>query len=334
MVREETSIWVAQSQQSTKITMQIRTMLPDVQILKPDVPIGISRVGATGIRKLVQVLRKEKRPIILISSFDVFVDLPSHLKGVNLSRNFEVVDEVIENLTAQPIENVEYLVVKIAEQLLKRHEYATRAEVVMTSDLIMRKRAPKSRQKTQELVKIFSEANISRDGGKAVFVGVEVTGITVCPCAQELVRAKVKSKLLEMGYGEDEAEKILEVLPIPSHNQRGKARVKVQVTDSFKVPIEKLIEIAKSSMSYETFEILKREDELEVVERAHSNPKFVEDSVRIMAAELLKKFPDAPDGIVAVFRQENEESIHQHNVLAERIAKIGELRSELSSSNK
>ncbi len=307
-------------------------MLPDVQLLKPDVPIGISRVGATGIKKLVQVLRKERRPIILISSFDVFVDLPSHLKGVNLSRNFEVVDEVIEALTAQPIENVEDLVVEIAKQLLNRHEYATRAEVIMTSELIMRKRAPKSRQRTQEVVKIFSEAKISKDGKKIVFVGVEVTGITACPCAQELVRAKARERLIGMGYSEDEVDKILNVVPIASHNQRGKAMLKVQVTDEFKVPIAKLIEIAKASMSYETYEILKREDELEVVERAHANPKFVEDSVRIMAAELLKAFPNAPNDIIAVFRQENEESIHQHNVVAERVATIGELRNELSNS--
>ncbi len=306
-------------------------MLPDVQVLKPEVPIGLSRVGATGIKKLVQVSRKEKRPVILISTFDVFVDLPSHLKGVNLSRNFEVVDEVIETLTAQPIDNIEDLVVEISKQLLKRHEYATRAEVIMTSELIMRKRTPASRQRTQEVVKIFSEATLSRDGKKVVFVGVEVTGITVCPCAQELVRSRVREKLLNLKLGEEEVNKILDLVPIASHNQRGKARLKVQVTDEFKVSILELIEIAKKSMSFETFEILKREDELKVVEEAHRNPKFVEDSVRIMAAELLKTFPNAPDNIVVIFRQENEESIHQHNVVAERVATIGELRKELGN---
>ncbi|RLI80868.1 GTP cyclohydrolase I FolE2, partial [Archaeoglobales archaeon] len=171
-------------------------MLPDIQLLKPEVPIGLSRVGATGIKKLVQVLREGKRPIVLISVFDVFVDLPSYQKGVNLSRNFEVVDEVIEALTAKPIENIEYLVVKIAENLLARHEYATKAEVIMTSELIMRKRTPKTKQRTQEVVKIFGEAKISREDKKLVFVGVEVSGITACPCAQELVKAKIESKLL------------------------------------------------------------------------------------------------------------------------------------------
>ncbi len=306
-------------------------MLPDVQVLEPDVPIGLSRVGATGIKKLVEVERGEKRPIILISTFDVFVDLPSHLKGVSLSRNFEVVDEVIESLTARPIRFVEDLAVRIAELLLEKHEYASRAEVFMSSELIMRKRTPKSGIRTQEVVRILSEASVSKDGGKKVFVGAEVMGITACPCAQELVKAKARERLLSMGYSEEEVEKILETIPIATHNQRGRATIKVEVTEDFRIPIARLIEIARSSMSYETYEILKREDELEVVEAAHRNPRFVEDSVRIMAANLVRAFPKAPDGLLVVIRQENEESIHQHNVVAERVATFGELRSELGS---
>jgi GTP cyclohydrolase-4 len=308
-------------------------MLPDVQLLKPEVPIGLSRVGATGIKKLVEVKREGKRPIILISSFDVFVDLPAHLKGVNLSRNFEVIDEVIESLTAMPIENIEDLVVEIANHLLRRHEYATKAEARMNSELIMRKRTPKTSQRTQEVVKIFGEATLDREGKKLVMVGVEVTGITACPCAQELVKASSAERLAKMGLEEEMIEKILEAIPVASHNQRGRATLKVQVTDSFKVSISKLIEVAKSSMSYETYEILKREDELAVVEMAHRNTRFVEDSVRIMAMELLKAFPNAPDDVIAFLRQENEESIHQHNVVAERYATFGELRNEIDSAN-
>jgi len=308
-------------------------MLPDVQLLKPEIPIGLSRVGATGIKKLVEVQREGKRPIILISTFDVFVDLPAHLKGVNLSRNFEVIDEVLEALTAKPIENIEDLVVEIANHLLARHEYATKAEARMNSELIMRKRTPRTGQRTQEVVKIFGEATLSRDGNKIVMVGVEVTGITACPCAQELVKASSAEKLAKMGFDEETIKKILDAIPVATHNQRGRATLKVQVTDSFKVPISKLIEVAKSSMSYETYEILKREDELAVVEAAHRNTRFVEDGVRYMAMELLKAFPDAPGDILAFLRQENEESIHQHNVVAERFATFEELRNEISSSN-
>ena len=306
-------------------------MLPDVQLLKPEVPIGLSRVGATGIKKLVQVERKEKRPIILISTFDIFVDLPSDRKGVNLSRNFEVIDEVIESLISKPVRNVEDLNLKIVENLLDRHEYATKAEVVMTSELIMRKKTPKTGQKTQEVVKILCEARMWRNGKKLVFIGVEVSGITACPCAQELVRAKAIEELVTSGYKRSDAERIVGILPMATHNQRGKASVKIQITDDFTASIDQLIEIAKSSMSYDIYEILKREDELEVVYQAHKNPRFVEDSVRIMAKVTVEKFKNAPDNILVIFRQENEESIHQHNVIAERVATMGELRHEIGN---
>jgi GTP cyclohydrolase-4 len=308
-------------------------MLPDIQLLRPQFPIELSRVGATGVRKLVQVTRDGKRPIIFISTFDVFVDLPSHLKGVSLSRNFEVIDEVLENLTAEPIRNIEELAIKIAENLLERHEYATKAEVSMSSEFIRHKRAPVSHQRTQEIVKIFSDAMISRDGKKVVFVGSEVSGITVCPCAQELARTMAADRLLKSGFRHEDIQKILDIVPIASHNQRGKAMVRVQVTDDFRVSIAKLIEIAKSGMSEENFEILKREDELEVIERAHRKPMFVEDSVRKMAYEFLRAYPNAPDDLLIFLRQENEESIHQHNVVAERVAKIGDLRKELNSNH-
>ncbi|HDD35946.1 MAG TPA: GTP cyclohydrolase I FolE2, partial [Archaeoglobus veneficus] len=68
-----------------------------------------------------------------------------------------------------------------------------------------------------------------------------------------------------------------------------------------------------------------------VVYQAHKNPRFVEDSVRIMAKVTVEKFKNAPDNILVIFRQENEESIHQHNVIAERVATMGELRHEIGN---
>jgi len=309
-------------------------MLPDVQLLQPEVPIGLSRVGATGVKKLVQVERKGKRPIILISSFDVFVDLPSTRKGVNLSRNFEAVDEVIESLTAKPVKRVEELTVKMAETVLERHEYATKAEVKMVSELIMRKRTPATSQKTQEVVKIFCDALRWRDGGKRVMIGVEVTGITACPCAQELVKSKAATELEKAGFSGEEISKVLDIVPVSTHNQRGRARVKIEIRDEFAPSLDELIDIAKSAMSYDVYEILKRGDELLVVEMTHKNPRFVEDSVRIMAKNVVERFKDAPDDVLVAFRQENEESIHQHNVVAERVSTIGELRKELESNER
>ena len=61
--------------------------LPDVQASSPDVAVGLNRVGVTGVEKLVKIDRAEKRPIVLMAEFSVFVDLPSWRKGADMSRN-------------------------------------------------------------------------------------------------------------------------------------------------------------------------------------------------------------------------------------------------------
>ncbi len=299
--------------------------LPDIQMRFPEIPVRLNRVGARKIKKLVLVDRGEKRPVVLVSSFDVFVDLDESLKGANLSRNFEAIDEVVEKLTLKPVRWIEELTESIARELLKRHEYATQAEVMMSSELIMRKRTPVSNNRTQEVVRIFATSKACRSGVGETWIGVEVWGTTACPCAQELMRARVEERLKMEGFGEEEIEKILKCITMPTHNQRGRAEVWIQLRD-YRVSFERLIEIARAGMSCEIYELLKREDEAEVVERAHRNPLFVEDSVRKMAEKCVETLKNAPPETRVVLRQENEESIHQHNVMAEISASLGELR--------
>ncbi len=307
--------------------------LPDIQMSFPEIPVRLNRVGARGIKKLVLVDRGEKRPVVLVSSFDVFVDLDESLKGANLSRNFEAIDEVVEKLTFKPVRWIEELTEGIARELLKRHEYATKAEVLMSSELIMRKKTPVSNNRTQEVVKIFATSKACRaegtEGaeaeGEETWIGVEVWGTTACPCAQELMRARTEERLSKEGFSRDDIEKILKCVVMPTHNQRGRAEVWVQLR-GFRVSFERLMDIAKAGMSCEIYELLKREDEAEVVEKAHRNPLFVEDSVRKMAEKCVEILRDAPAETRVVLRQENEESIHQHNVMAEISASLGELR--------
>jgi len=308
-------------------------VLPDVQLLKPEVPIRLNRVGVKGVKKLVEVeVVGKRRPIILISTFDVFIDLPSELKGANLSRNLEAIDAVIEKVTSKPVRRIEDLCIELVEELLKKHEYAEIAEVSMKAELIVRKKTPVTKQRTEEVVNITCEVMKHREGLKKVFVGVEVCGVTACPCGQELVKAKVK-EVLRSFLSENDVERVLNAIPMPTHNQRGKAVIKIEVRDNFSPRIEDLVKIAKESMSYETFELLKREDELEVIWQMHNNPKFVEDCVRVMAKKIAETFRSAPDDVLVYIRQENEESIHQHNVVAELFTTIGELKRGINNSS-
>ena len=81
--------------------------LPDVQASRPDVSVGLNRVGVTGVEKLLKLHRDGGRPIVLMAEFDVFVDLPSWRKGADMSRNMEVVDAMLEEAVSEPAVAVE-----------------------------------------------------------------------------------------------------------------------------------------------------------------------------------------------------------------------------------
>ncbi|WP_440956986.1 GTP cyclohydrolase MptA [Methanosarcina sp. Mfa9] len=312
--------------------------LPDVQASKPSVPINLTRVGVTNVKKLVEIKRRDKRPIVLISTFDVFVDLPSDRKGANLSRNFEAVDEVLENILSMPVYEIEKLCSDIAHNLLGRHEYANQAEVRMTSEYMVRRASPATGMKCQEVVNIFAEASAVRGSGDDDYfdvkklIGTEVVGMTACPCAQEIMRDKAATELANLGIEEETIIKFLERVPMATHNQRGRGTISIKVAHDFDVSLESLIEIIEHSMSSSVFEVLKRSDEKAVVETAHKNPKFVEDCVRTMADNVVKEFPNLPDDAVITIKQVNEESIHRHNAFAERVALLGELKKEINNN--
>ena len=117
-------------------------------------------------------------------------------------------------------------------------------------------------------------------------VGVEAWGIMACPCAQGLVRGAAAERLLDAGFAGSDVERILELVPLATHNQRGCGTLLVG-TDAG-INAERLVEIVEHSMSSPVYELLKRPDELFVVEHAHLQPRFVEDAVRHALAATLE----------------------------------------------
>ncbi len=307
--------------------------LPDIQANQPDIAITLTRVGVTDVKKLVEVARKDKRPIVLVSTFDIFVDLPSDRKGANLSRNFEAVDEVLEEMIASPVYEIEDLCSEVAKRLINRHEYALIAEVRMKSEYILKRETPTTKLNCQEVVNIFAEAKAIRGTTLTIrkLVGAEVLGITACPCAQEIMIEKARKELKTLGVDSAIINKFLHNVPMPTHNQRGRGIISIEVHDNHFVSLERIINIIENSMSSQMFELLKRADEAMIVERSHKNPRFVEDCVRTMAQKIVNEFPELPDDSVIVIKQINEESIHRHNAFAERKSTLGELRYEINN---
>lgn len=312
--------------------------LPDVQACSPDIKINLTRVGVKNVKKLVEVARAgAKRPVVLVSDFHIFVDLPSDIKGANMSRNLETMYEVLEEALSTPTYDVEELCSEIAKRLLLRHTYASTAEVGMKSEYMLKRKTPVMKMTCHEPVIIFAEARAyhtpSKDQKNGVrirkVIGAVVAGMTTCPCAQELMRRRASEELTKIGIPRGEIDTFLDSIPLATHNQRGRGMISIEVEDDVKVPLDKIIGIIEKSMSAKTYEILKRPDEAKIVEMAHRKPMFVEDCVREMARRVVATLGYLPDDSIVTITQVNEESIHQHDAVAERVASIGELRREL-----
>ena len=119
---------------------------------------------------------------------------------------------------------------------------------------------------------------------------VEAAVTTLCPCSKEISEYS-------------------------AHNQRGIVTVKAymnkdkELIDDYK---EKILDAMEANASSILYPILKRPDEKSVTERAYENPRFVEDLIRLIAADLVEL--DWIDGFDIECR--NEESIHQHDAFA------------------
>lgn len=307
--------------------------LPDTQDDTPNIPIKLTRVGVTGVKKLLQLERHNKRPIILLPTFDAFVDLPFNQKGVHMSRNPEAISEVLDSVSTDNTFGVESLCAKIVEKMMDKHEYAKRVEISMTSDYMFIHESPVTKNETQEMANLKAKAIGLRDEKGNIeirkSIGAELIGMTVCPCAQESVRESDKNKLLEF-LDEETTQKVLDTVTFASHNQRGVGTLLVEVPEGWEVKGEDIIEIIEKAMSSPVYELLKRPDENATVMNAHRNPVFVEDCVRNMMEMIADKYSDLPDDTLITSRQENQESIHRHNAFAEKVTTMGELKQELN----
>ncbi len=301
-----------------------RELLDDLQASTPEVRLGLSRAGVQGVAKAIRLSWGGAEKLIS-AEIDCFVDLHQSQKGVHMSRFPELFEEAIDEVVIGEAFLVEELAEHIARHIVGRQR-AGRAEVRIAARYPLERRTPVTGLATQEMISIVGIAAATESRVRRI-VGVEATGINACPCAQGLVRGKASERLLEAGFEEPDVERILELVPIATHNQRGRGTL--YVGGDRPVNAEQLADIVESSMSSPIYELLKRPDELFVVEHAHLQPRFVEDSVRISLQSTLERYPDLKDEDFVLARQLNFETIHSHDVLAERYGTVGELRGEL-----
>jgi GTP cyclohydrolase-4 len=305
--------------------------VPDVQASAPSVRVSLSRVGVTNVEKVIQIGPRGGEQLYY-AKLDCYVDLGPEQKGAHMSRFEEVVNDVIgEVVLGEGGFKSEQLAQHLAEQVRER-QGALRAEVRIAARYPEHKPAPVSGIATQEIYTLFGSA-IASERGTRRLVGVAAQGMTACPCAQQLVAGRSRERLSADGFTDDEIGRIFDAVPVATHNQRGLGTLHLGLAEDCRTDVDAadLLAIVEDSMSSEIYELMKRSDEAAVVEKAHRRPRFVEDCVREAIRGAIERFGGLGDDAFLSSRQENLETIHQHNVVAERFGLLGELRRELET---
>lgn len=254
----------------------IPNTIEDVQNTVDTRHIAIDKVGIKAIRHPVLVKDKSGGEQHTVAIFNMYVHLPHQFKGTHMSRFVEILNI---NEHAISIESFE----TILREMVKRLE-AESGHVEMTFPYFVNKAAPISGVKSLLDYEVTFIGAIKNDDIE-ITVKVLVPVTSLCPCSKKI-----------SDYG--------------AHNQRSHVTVTAVINDF--IWIEDIINLVEKQASCELYGLLKRPDEKYVTERAYDNPKFVEDMVRDVAAQL-----NAEKRIVAyTVESENFESIHNHSAYA------------------
>ncbi len=250
--------------------------IEDVQNTADTRHLAIDKVGIKAIRHPVVVKDKSGGEQHTVAVFNMYVHLPQHFKGTHMSRFVEILNM---NEHAISIESFE----TILREMVTRLE-AESGHVEMTFPYFVNKAAPISGVKSLLDYEVTFIGEINQ-GKYDITVKVLVPVTSLCPCSKKI-----------SDYG--------------AHNQRSHVTVTALINDF--IWIEDIIDLVEKQASCELYGLLKRPDEKFVTERAYDNPKFVEDMVRDVAAQLnAEKRIDA-----YIVESENFESIHNHSAYA------------------
>jgi len=291
------------------------------------VPVSLSRVGVTNVEKVTRIGRQ-----LHYAKLDCFVELGPDHEDALLSRFEGVVNDVIgEVMLGEGAFKAEQLARRIAVQVRER-QGALRAEVTIAARHPEPKPAPVSGIATQEIYTLLGAAVASARGTRRL-IGVTAQGMSACPSPQPLVATRSRERLAAGGLSDDAIAAVLKAVPVATHHQRGFGTLHLGLPEDCDTDVNaaELLAIIEDSMSSGIHELMKRSDEVAVVERAARRPRFVEDSVREAIRGVLDRFGHLRDDAFVSARQENLETIHLHNVVVEGWGRFGELRRELEA---
>jgi GTP cyclohydrolase I len=252
------------------------TKIPDVQSSQDTRKIPIDKVGIKAIKHPIRIKERNGSEQHTIAEFNMYVDLPHNFKGTHMSRFVQTLNEHEREISVDTFK-------LMLSEMTKRLE-AQSGHIEMNFPYFINKAAPVTGVKSLMDYDLTFIGEI-HDGHPTTYVKVVVPVTSLCPCSK---------KISDRG----------------AHNQRSHITITARLNKF--IWIEELIDLVESEASCELYGLLKRPDEKYVTERAYDNPKFVEDTVRDIAARL-----NAEDRISAyTLEAENFESIHNHSAYA------------------
>src|SRR6478609_10909828 len=104
---------------------------PDVQASLPATQVSLSRVGVTGVEKVIRV-KADGEENLFYAELECFVDLNPRQAGVHMSRFEEIVGEAIDGVVLGEAFRAEVLAAHIAQRV-RESQGGLRAEVSVTA---------------------------------------------------------------------------------------------------------------------------------------------------------------------------------------------------------
>ena len=256
--------------------------LPDIQNSQDGRGIEIDQVGVSNVRYPLTLPLRDNGEFHTVANLSMTVSLPHYQKGTHMSRFMIALNEHHKHFTPDSV----HLVLEEILALLEAEE----AFLSMTFPIFLLRKAPVTGIEGMLDYNCEFKAMLTCEGVHDKLIGVRANVASLCPCSKEI-----------SAYG--------------AHNQRSEVQMDVRPCDGEFIWFEDLIDIGEYNASCQLYPILKRPDEKYVTERAYDHPKFVEDMVRDVAADLLAVMDE--DRIAWFYVSSNNyESIHNHDAFA------------------
>lgn len=261
--------------------------MADLQNTKEDFLFDLDAVGIENVKHPISVtsnLNPKEQTTIGTFKFSSSIDKAS--KGTNMSRFTEHLQTYYQKGFTVDFSTLKTFTKELADRLDHKD-----AKVEISFPWFYERQGPHSNLPGMNHADITISVHYDAVKGYSLNASLSSLITTLCPCSKEISEYS-------------------------AHNQRGLVTMEVSLAEDFDENVldwkELLLEAAESNASARLHPVLKRPDEKMVTELAYENPRFVEDMVRLVAADIY----EMPFVTKFSVRCRNEESIHMHDAIA------------------